>query len=317
LAQACAFLRPRRILFVHPHSFCTLYHTMAAAIANGIDFMSDLCTGKSSKLGGVDEGGLQASIKSLYALGLAMWLFTFGVYSDADFSAVMTAGTLLQCLGFLMLVLRVHAKKSVEGLSSQTFVVFALFLCFRLTSTTMRDGYIPVDKSGDFMMQTYEFGCLVAVCHLLYCIHKVYPYSYQQEGDTLPLLPLVVPCVVMGYFVHGDFNKNEFFDFIWATSLNLETLSLVPQLWMMAKIGGQVNIATSHFIACTIGGLVCRFTFWVWAYDEQSTDISGYHILLCHILQLVLCADYLFYQATAWLNGTFVELPAIEGSVEM
>ena len=34
---------------------------MAAAIANGIDFLSDLCTGKSSKLGGVDEGGLQAS----------------------------------------------------------------------------------------------------------------------------------------------------------------------------------------------------------------------------------------------------------------
>jgi ER lumen protein retaining receptor len=285
---------------------------MASAIANGIDFLSDIFTGKSSKMGG-DEGGLKASIKSLYALGLFMWLFTFGVFSEEnDFSAVMTAGTLLQCLGFLMLIMRVHAKKSVEGLSSQTFMMFALFLCCRLTSTTMKDGYIPLDTTGDFMMQTYEFGCLLAVCHLLYCIHKMYPYSYQEEEDTLPILPLVVPCVIMGYFVHGDFNKNEFFDFIWATSLNLETLSLVPQLWMMAKTGGQVNIATSHFIACTIGALVCRFTFWVWAYDEQTQDISGYHILTCHVLQLVLCADYLFYCVQSWLNGTLVELPGVE-----
>jgi len=317
LAQACAFPRPRQIQLVLRHSFCTLYFRMAA-IANGIDFMSELFKNKSSKLGGVDEGGLQASTSMMYALAGFVWILTFGVFSDSDFSAVMTAGTLLQFLGFLQLGLRVRAKKSVEGLSSQTLVMFVLFYCFRLTSTTMKEGYIPVDTTGDFMMQAFEAAALLCVCHLLYCMHKKFPYSYQEEEDTLAILPLVVPSLVLGYFVHGDFNKNEFFDFVWATSLNLETLSMVPQLWMMAKIGGQVNSATSHFVVCMVGAFVCRFTFWWYAYNEQSTDIAGLHILFAHVIQLVLLADFMFYQVQAWINGTAVNLPeGADGAVEI
>jgi ER lumen protein retaining receptor len=288
-----------------------------AAIANGIDFLCDFFSGKTSKLGSAaDHSGMTASIKILYAAFTFFWFVTFGMFSDSDFSAVMTAGVTLQALGFLMLCVKVHAQKSVEGLSSKMLSMFVIFYCFRLTSTALKDGYIPVDKSGDFMMQVFEGISLLCVCHLVYCMHKTFAHSYQEEHDTLSIMPLVVPCIVLGYFVHGDFNKNEFFDFIWATSLNLETLTLVPQLWMMAKIGGKVDSATSHFVACMVLACVCRFTFWWWAYNEQSTDIAGLHILIAHIVQIIFCADFMFYYVQAWINGTAVHLPA-EKSFEM
>jgi hypothetical protein len=289
-----------------------------AAIANSIDFMAAFFAGNSSKLGSAtDQCGLTASIKLLYVAFAFIWFVTFGVFSDSDFSATMTAGTCFQTMGFCMLCAKVRSSKSVEGLSSQSLLMFALFYCFRLTSTTMKDGYIPVDQSGDFMLQTFEASSLLCTCYLLYAIHKVYPYTYQEEHDTMPIMPLIAPCIVLGCFVHGDFNKNRFFDCVWAISLNFETFVLLPQLWMMAKMGGKVDRATSQFVVCTILSCVCRFTFWVWAYDEQTTTINAMHILIAHSVQMLFCADFLYYYVQAWFNGSAVMLPTMEGTVEM
>ena len=40
--------------------------------------------------------------------------------------------------------------------------------------------------------------------------------------------------------MHADLNRSELFDTIWAVSTNIDTLAMLPQLWMMSKVGGQV-----------------------------------------------------------------------------
>lgn len=283
-----------------------------AFVADSIDNLSGLCSYGGSKLGKsfMKSMGMGFKIKAAYVVLVSLWIVTLGKFSDSDFSVVMTGGSIAQLLGFLIVAVQIHSTKSVEGLSSQSMAMFALFYFVRLCSTALRDGYIPVDSSGDWIMQTIDFGALLCVCHILFCIHKTYLSTYQAEHDTMPVLPMIVPCFVLGYFVHGDFNKDQLFDFIWATSLNLETLTLVPQLWMMAKIGGRVDTATAHYVACLFGATVCRFTFWWWAHVEQNSVTARYHIIICHILQLVGCADFMFYYVQAWINGTSVDLPA-------
>jgi len=278
-----------------------------AFIADGVDFVSGL-------VGDVNRSGptrAEVPIRLVYALFALAWFVVLGRFSDAHFSLVMTAGAIAQCLGFTLLTVHVHLRASVDGLSAKSMALFALFYCCRLMSTTLRDGYIPLDRSGDFAMQTFEFTSLVCVCYILYCIHRKYRHTYTDEYDTMELGPLVAPCVVLGVFVHGDFNNDEFFDAVWATSLNLETLTLVPQLYMLMKIGGKVDSATAHFVATLCMAVVCRFTFWWYAYSEQEY-VAGLHILICHILQLVLCADFMFYYAKAWINGESLSLP-LEG----
>jgi len=274
-----------------------------AAIANGLDCVVSLFgSGDRSLVGNKDN--VKNTIRLMYVAFTFMWLLTLGLYSDSDFSAVMTGGTTLQALGWLILIAEVRSAKSVQGLSSQTLLLFVVFYVCRLCATTLKNGYIPVDKSGDFMMQGFDGLSLCCVMHLIYLTHREYQHSYQEEHDTVPVMPMLVPAFILGYFIHGDFNKNEFFDTVWAASLNVETLTLVPQLWMMAKIGGVVNNATSHWIFCQVMSCVCRFTFWWYAYEEQTEQISGYHIITCHILQLVLCADFMFYYVQSVINGS-------------
>merc|ERR1719465_219729 len=215
--------------------------------------------------------------------------------SDKDFSVTLTASAAVQLLGFVLLSVKVRAAKSVAGISSKTLEMYALFFLTRLASTTVKSGYIPVDRSGRFVYQLLDLGSFFVVMQLLYCVHKTYKWTYQGDHDTMQIVPLIPPCIVLGYFVHADLNRSAFYDTIWATSTNIDTLAMLPQLWMMSKIGGQVEGCTAHFVFSIIVSRLMALMFWWSAYKdlkEEGTEFAGKQIVAAHGLQLLLAADF-------------------------
>jgi len=296
-----------------------------AAIADGIDFVAGLFSSQKSSVikagSGVDTAGLKGASGMCYMLFTFLWLAVWHKVSQKDFSAIITCAALVQCASFVVLSMRVRATKSVSGLSAKTIQMYVLFLCVRLCSTTLKRGYIPVDRSGHYFYQFMDFCSALFAMHLLYCCHKSYQHSYQEEHDSLPMLPLVVPAVIMACLVHGDFNRSFFFDTVWFSSLNLETVALVPQLWMMSKIGGKVSTISAQFIAANVASKVMTVTFWIWAYpeliDENGSNLAGQLIIGAYLIQLLLAADFMFYYVKGLLEGTDqVVLPQAEG-IEM
>lgn len=282
---------------------------MSSAIVDGIDFMLELVQGTKTKTG-TQHHGTSASVMVCYLLFGAFWCFIWAMRSNRHFSSVITAGALLECLGLTVLSMKVHGSKSVKGMSSQMLVMMFISLCMRLTCTCVANGYIPVDKSGDHMYQLADIGSLINIVHLLYCMHKTYVHSYQEEEDSLPIIPMLPPCIVLACFVHGWFNKSFFFDSLWAASLNVETLMFLPQLWMMSKIQGAVRGMTTHFVAFMVVSRVCYYTFWNYAHqelkkkdDEDDPNIAGKYIMVAYSLQLVQCGDLLHYYLDAWMQG--------------
>lgn len=285
-----------------------------AAIADGIDFFSELVNGKMSYVSGmgVDKKGQNGGIYVVYLIFGFLWFVVFGRFSTLDFSAIVTCASFCQCFGVAVVSLKVYATKSVKGLSSKMFVMFVLHLTTRLSSTSIKNGYIPVDKSGDYMYQLLDFFTMLLCMNLLFRIHKTHVYSYQEEFDTFPLTPLVIPCVVLAMFVHGSFNNNSFFDKIWQISANLETFVLLPQLWMLAKMGGKVDTVTAHFVACMVASGVMTFTFWWWTgieLEKRGPCLAHQVILGEQMLRLILAADFMYYYVFALLGGTPVVLP--------
>jgi len=286
-----------------------------SAIADGIDFLVELVHGKKESIVGgmgADRAGQNGAVGLCYLLFAGAWFQILGNFSSMDFSAIATAGSLVQCLGFLLLSVKVSATKSVAGLSSKTLTLFVLHFTTRLTSTSMKNGYIPVDATGDYIYQLLDFFSLLLVLQLLFRMHKTHAYSYQEEFDTLPIVPIVIPCIIVGIFIHGNFNKNFFFDTIWQISANFEAFTMVPQLWMMARMGGKVDSVTSHFVACTVISAVLQFTFWWWTAVELNKrgPCLAYPLLLClQIFKLLLGADFMYYYTLACFGGRDVVLP--------
>jgi len=258
--------------------------------------------------------GVTPYIFGLYFLFAMKWAVMLEHVSEGDFSMVLTGAATVQFLGFSILVLKVcvTGPRSLDDLSSQSLLMFAVYLCFRLSSTCVMNGYIPVDPSGDWFYQLMDICSLGCIIYLLYCMHLNPRYVYDSDKDNMSISPLLLPCILYGVFVHGNFNRHAMYDTIWQISTNIETLALLPQLMLLSKTGGKVDASTCHWIVCTVASCLCRFQFWVYAWEELHLECpaAAWNIFLLHIVQLLLCADFMFYYAKAWVNGKEMILPS-------
>jgi ER lumen protein retaining receptor len=231
---------------------------------------------------------------------------------DLGYSSILTLGSGVQCLGFYTLIAKVQWQKSMHGISEKTLKIYAAVFTLRLMSTLLYSGYLPVDRSGDFVYQFADALSLACVLKLIHMIRHVYVSSYQAECDTMDILRLIPGCVVFAVFIHGNLNNSFLFDTIWTLSMNLDTVALLPQLWMLSKLG-EVECMTSHFVFAMIVSRTCAFAFWWYGYTElarsRGPNLAGWQLLAAHGLQLLLSLDFLYYYAISKIRGHKMQLP--------
>jgi len=234
------------------------------------------------------------------------------LFSDRGYSSVLTLGAGIQFFGFQMLLLKVQRQKSVAGISRRTLETYAMVLAVKLTSTLFRQGYLPVDRSGDFIYQLADILSLATVMRLINYMHTTYAATYQEEHDTLDVSRVFPICFLLAVFIHGDLNNSFIFDTIWTLHMNMDTVAMIPQLWMLSKIG-EVEGMTSHFVAAMVASRACSFSFWFYGFRElkrgNGMNLCGWQLVGAHSLQLLIAADFMFYYCLAWFRMRKMVLP--------
>ena len=123
------------------------------------------------------------------------WLvevIVYRVFSDLDFSSIYTLGMATQCLAFYLLTAKVDMQRSVSGISAKALKVYVMVFSIRLCSTMFRNGYLPVDQSGDWVFQTADILSLFMAVKLLRRVHT-HRSTYQEEYDTFAGLRFQMP----------------------------------------------------------------------------------------------------------------------------
>merc|ERR1719333_311975 len=158
---------------------------------------------------------------------------------SAGFSSFLTLSAGLQCLGFVLLSLKMRSQRAAPGLSGKTLIMYAATLCFRLSSTVHLNGCLPVDQTGDWAYQAVEICSLILVGYLMHCVFVSHRTSYQESQDSFPvsIQSAVMGCFILAVAIHPNLDRWPLFDILWTTGCYLETLSMLPQLWMLSKIG--------------------------------------------------------------------------------
>jgi len=267
----------------------------------------------SSKYMGSSSGKRGNQIASGYFIFTLLAVIVYRLFTDGDFSSIYTLGMAAQCLAFYLLNAKVDMHKSVAGISAKSLQVYVLVFVFRLTATLLRNGYLPVDQSGDWVFQTADILSLIMTVKLLRRMYTSDRATYQEEHDTFDHFRLIPPCIVLAICVHGHLNGCPFFDTCWTAAMNLDTIAMLPQLWMLAKIGGEVDGMTSHFVVALAFSRLCAFTFWAYGYVEihRLSPVAGYQMLLAHGLQVFLSLDFVYYYLVARMKGKRMQLPMV------
>lgn len=127
----------------------------------------------------------------------------------------------------------------------------------------------------------------------LYIVHQMrtrYVHTYNAAADAFRVPFLVGPAAVAALLFHL---KNTVVEVVWAFSIFLEAVAIMPQLFLLQKTGEVENI-TSHYIAALGAYRALYAVNWVWrAFWEP-----GYRQWLAWtagVVQTVLYADFFYH----------------------
>merc|ERR1719261_2202701 len=185
------------------------------------------------------KGGrvMEPETLTLYALCLLGGIAVHHFVSEGAFSSVLTMSVFAQCLSYALIGLQIHSSKSVTGISGKTMLLQVIMICLRLSSTLFLDGYLPLDKTGDHVYQIADILTLLMLLKVVHCIFKTHSHTHNATEDTLNVKNMVIGCILLAVAIHPDLNDWPAFDIAWTASLYLDTIAMLPQLWMCNALG--------------------------------------------------------------------------------
>jgi len=232
------------------------------------------------------------------AFGLCSVLyFAFTYEKERDFSVVLTASASLQ----LLAVFFIHTKVKQDGIgawkniSILTLQLLALVLLSRLFANVMYSGYVPLDPSGDWVFPTADMASLVIVADLLL---KAQDKNVKRPIETFDPTYAIAGCALLAFYFHGKANDSTFFDVIWAFSMYLEAVVLVPQLQIIDNEWTRVGRGpTTHFIFAMLLSRCCALLFWWYCAHEIGNRVAGKLVIGSHFLQLGVAMNFVSMSA--------------------
>jgi ER lumen protein retaining receptor len=134
-----------------------------------------------------------------------------------------------------------------------------------------------------------------------------YPKSYNKSEDTFPnpRLYLIIPCAILAVIWPQKWTP---FEVLWTFSIYLESVAVLPQLFMLHKSGETVEALTTHYIAC-LGGYRAMYIFnWVYRVISEP-HYRQWIVWVAGLVQTIIYLDFFYYYARSLIEKRKMALP--------
>ncbi|KAK8332519.1 hypothetical protein V6Z12_A10G144200 [Gossypium hirsutum] len=135
--------------------------------------------------------------------------------------------------------------------------------------------------------------------------HKMVRRSYDKDQDTFRHYLLMLPCLLLALLINEKFT---FLEVMWAFSLYLEAVAILPQLVLLQRTRNIDNLTGQYVLL--LGAYRALYVLnWIYRYFTEEnyvhwiTWVSG-------IVQTLLYADFFYYYFQSWKNNVKLQLPA-------
>jgi len=245
---------------------------------------------------------------------LAFGAFAMTVYhfvAEREFSSILTMAVICQALAISFLCVQVLRNKSAKGISVGALVLDGMSVALRMPATTWSEGYLPMDKTGDYLFQSVDFFSLMMVLFLLHRVLVVHRRSYEADQDSFSVGPVVFGCFGLAALFHGNAADNPVYDTCWMAGLFCGVAAVLPKLWLIQQTGGWAEALTCHYIAA-MGMSRAMSGLFMWEAREDVTcfkwhdsfDHGIFFILAAHAVHVLLLGDFAWcYMSAALRNG--------------
>lgn len=205
-------------------------------------------------------------------------------------------GDLSHVLAIVLLLAKIWKTRSAAGISGKSQVLFAVVYITRYL-----DVFFTFISVYNTLMKILFVS---ASCATVYLIFQKFKPTYDGNHDTFRVEFAVVPAIVLALIFNYEFTVLEV---AWAFSIYLESVAIMPQLFMVSKTGEAENI-TSHYLFAL--GAYRAFYILNWIYRYYEDGHFDPIATLAGVLQTILYCDFFYLYVTKVLRGKRLqELP--------
>lgn len=206
------------------------------------------------------------------------------------------AGDISHLLAIIILLLKIWKTRSCAGISGKSQILFAIVYLSRYLDlfTTFISFY------NTFMKVVFIASSLGT----LYLMYLKFRATYDHNHDSFRIEFLLVPCVILALLINHDFTVLEV---LWTFSIYLESVAILPQLFLVSKTGEAESI-TSHYLFALGSYRALYILNWIYRYAAEShSDLIA---IVAGIVQTILYCDFFYLYITKVLKGKKLQLPA-------
>jgi len=206
------------------------------------------------------------------------------------------AGDLSHLLAIVILLLKIWKTRSCAGISGKSQILFLTVFVSRYLD--LFTNFISLYNTS---MKVFFVGTAAATIYLMYVKFKA---TYDGNHDTFRIEFLLGPTALLAIALNHEFSVMEI---LWTFSIYLESVAILPQLFMVSKTGEAESI-TSHYLFALGSYRALYILNWVYRYYMESFyDIIA---IVAGCVQTILYCDFFYLYITKVLKGKKLQLPA-------
>jgi len=205
-------------------------------------------------------------------------------------------GDLSHLLGILLLLWKIWKTRSCAGISGKSQGLFALVFLTRYL-----DLFTSFVSLYNTVMKCIFIASTVFTCYLIFVKFKA---TYDSNHDSFRAEFLIVPVAGLAVLVNHELSVMEV---LWTFSIYLESVAILPQLFMISKTGEAESI-TSHYLFAL--GSYRGLYILNWTYRFYFEGFFDLIAIVAGCVQTVLYCDFFYLYVTKVLKGKGLKLPA-------
>ncbi|KAG5319131.1 ERD2 protein, partial [Pseudoatta argentina] len=205
-------------------------------------------------------------------------------------------GDLSHLLAIIILLVKIWKTRSCAGISGKSQILFAI-----VYTTRYLDLFTTFISAYNTFMKVVFIAASLATVFLMYIKFKA---TYDHNHDTFRIEFLILPAFILALLINHELS---FIEVLWTFSIYLESVAILPQLFLVSKTGEAESI-TSHYLFA-LGSYRGLYLF-NWVYRYYAEDHYDLIAIVAGLVQTVLYCDFFYLYITKVLKGKKLQLPA-------
>jgi len=141
--------------------------------------------------------------------------------------------------------------------------------------------------------------------YIIYLMSTAYKPTNDPNIDTFRVQYLLGGAAIMGILLPYQYTVSEI---LWAFSIWLESVAILPQLFMLQRTG-EAETITTHYLFALGSYRALYIPNWIYRYFTEPKHKMDWISVVAGIIQTVLYSDFFWIYYTKVMKGKKFKLP--------